>query len=166
MVRFQLGVITIAFFIINCGEDVTLEWKTSTFPDVSGTRWEGTDEDGGVDFMLFDKLPAKNYWMNFDTESHEYRYVRGSYAFYGHFLSDYSVGTYHVIGDTLFTTEIGLESKLPGTTKMEIQAYGKRVFTGDRLLLVYSIRKHQGVWRVSELNPSREGLRRRGSPAD
>lgn len=166
MVRFQFGVITIAFIIINCGEDVTLEWKTSTFPDISGTRWEATDENGGVDFMLFDKLPAKHYWMNFDTESHEYRDVKGSYAYYSHFLSDYRVGTYHVIGDTLFTTVIGLESELPGTTKMEVKAYHKSVLTGDRLRLVYSIEKHQGFWWVNELNSSSEGLRRRDSPAD
>lgn len=166
MVRFQLGVIIIAIFIISCGDDVTLEWKSSTFPNIQGTRWEGTDENGGIDFMLFDKLPAKNYWMNLDTESHEYRDVRGSYAYYGHFLSDYSVGTYHVIGDTLFQTVISLESELPGTTIMEVKAYHKRVLKGDRLLLVYSIEKHQGFWRVSELNTSREGLRRRDSRAD
>ena len=163
MVRIPIGFVTISFFIINCAGDDTIEWNASTFPDISGTGWEVTGDKGLVDFMLFDKLPARNYWMNPNIESHEYRDVKGSFTSYSHFLSDYQSGNYQVIGDTLFVTVIGLESELPGTTKMEVKAYEKWVFEGDRLRLVYVITKYEQVWRVGELNPSRTGLRKRDS---
>lgn len=86
-------------------------------------------------------------WRDLNTDTHTYCQKKGSYANYNPELGWYRTGTYDVIGDTLFMREIDLESNLPGTTKMEIKNHSKWVFTGNGLQAVYSMRKHDQVWR-------------------
>ena len=138
-----IGVVISSFFFVSC-EANKHDFGENTFPDLTGTRWEAPNDVGLIHFTIFDKVPVE--WYDLNTDTHTYRDVKGSYASYVPEIGSYITGTYAVIGDTLFMTDIELESDLPGTTKKEITGYTKLVFSGDGLQVVYSVYKAGEHW--------------------
>lgn len=144
MFRYLISVIFSSFYFVSCDEKPQ-ESAANTFPDLTGTRWEAPNDVGLIHFTIFDKEPVE--WRDLNTDTHKYRDKKGSYASYVPELGWYRTGTYEVVGDTLFMREIDLVSDLPGTTKKEIKANDKLVFTGDGLQAVYSMRKYGQKWK-------------------
>jgi len=145
MLWFLAGMITTSFFVSGCSANNTPELQEVGFPILNGTRWECDNEISGTDFMIFDKVPARNYWGNLNVYSHVYRDEIGSYSYYIKELESYTTGTYEVVGDTLILTEIGLVNEM--TYETEVKAYIKLVRRGDGLQAVHYMQKHDQVWR-------------------
>ncbi|MXZ75568.1 MAG: hypothetical protein F4207_10920 [Gemmatimonadetes bacterium] len=143
MSRLLIVVVISTLFFATCGEKKQ-DLGEDTFPDLTGTRWEAPNDVGLTHFTIFDKEPVE--WYDLNTDTHTYRDKKGSFASYVPELGRYMIGTYAVVGDTLFMREIDWESNLPGTTKKEITAYNKCVFTDNGLKVVYSIRKYGQTW--------------------
>lgn len=128
-----MNYILLCFMLLSCNIQEKQE-----LPSLVNTKWEYKVAEGCISYIAF---KADSTYEDYNCE-----------------LDFPFSGNYKVKKDTLYLTEIGLASELPGTTKKIVKRKCKGILTNGQLKFVSGEELEDGKWVKSDYKPTQEIL--------